>query len=60
MKPKSISSTELDSKINKLFSKKSKPITEKEMGECVFNLRGFAQTLIKMKMENDKNERIPR
>ena len=33
------------------------PLTEEEIFQAVFNLRGFAQTLIKMKMELDKNER---
>ena len=32
-------------------------LTDEEIFQAFFNLRGFAQTLIKMKMELDKNER---
>ena len=37
-----------------------RPLTDKEVSEAVFNLRGFGQTLIKMKLEIDKNERVSR
>ena len=56
-----VSNVEITNELRKLLESKSKrQFTDKEISLAVSNLGGFAQTLIKMKMENDKNGGLSR